>query len=173
MHRPISKQQPYCIEAVQYKSSEEITNGIAPSSENALKKGSIEDKPEAETIWKEYKKIMNDDHQKFYQKLGSYELDFFLISNKVYEDDFPECLAGLVCNKNFEEYCGPFAHPGLFKKAKTEQGEDRMDAMDYEKMVRKNLNLLETNALSLNKQGNGMKNEIRCINQQDLKNYEG
>ncbi len=93
-------------------------------------------------------------HQTFYKYFSeNYKLSFFLISNKPFKGDKTKLPSnvGLICNQNFQNYAGPFAHRGLFisanevlsmelehqtesaENSKDEMKEEDLESMDMEK----------------------------------------
>ena len=80
---------PSNIEGIQYKSSDNITRGIAPdpSSKGILELGNKNDKYKGsnkkKTIWAEFNKVTDVKHMKFYSSiLKQPDFKLFVVSNK-------------------------------------------------------------------------------------------
>ena len=109
---------PEDVEGMQFKSSDDITRGHEPKTFLSLGKKS--DKKKQKTIWREYNKVVNSAHQKFYASLVKhYHFTLAVISNKPFAEfssaSVPRGVI-LVCNEIFEKYAACFAHQGLLIK---------------------------------------------------------
>ena len=130
---------PTYVEGIQYRSSDNITQGLNPdpSSKGILKLGNKKDEckglKKKKTIWAEFNKVSNEEHKKFYSSvLGKSNFNLFVVSNKplenyeeikkaVAENNYTKHLprgVSVICHQNFKTYAGPFAHQGLYLSLK-------------------------------------------------------
>jgi ribosomal protein L30E len=72
------------LELIQYKSSENISRGMAPNdqSKGVLVLGSKNDDKTKKTIWSEFNKVNDSEHLKFYSQFPNHSKTLFIISNK-------------------------------------------------------------------------------------------
>jgi len=134
---------PEDVEGIQFKSSEYISLGKQPTALLDLGKKNDQAKKGKSTIWKEFKKVTNSKHMKFYSKLvtktgSKRHFTFVVISNKPLDNYDKICEAvtkndkinGLpsgtivICNQNFQSYAACFAHRGLFIPSLSEKQDE-------------------------------------------------
>ena len=101
------------------------------------------------TIWTEFNKVTDADHKNFYSSLGvDPTFNLFVVSNKPlknyeaikkavetkdYKNGLPKGVV-VVCNQNFKEYAGSFAHRGLFIPLKRKQESNDQNQAKKHKM---------------------------------------
>jgi hypothetical protein len=103
------------LELIQYKSSENISRGMAPNdqSKGVLVLGSKKDDKTKKTIWSEFNKVNDSEHLKFYSQFPNHSKTLFIISNKPLRNFDKNSLPHGVClisYENFQSYAGPFAN---------------------------------------------------------------
>lgn len=123
-----SSEPPSIIEGLQFKSSGHIAVGDEPSKYLEL---GTKEKPSKDSIWSEYLKVIDSDHERFHKTVfpNGYQLQLAVISNKPLknynevsqatlnnqEGGLPPRVI-LVSYDNFKKFAGAFAHRGLLKE---------------------------------------------------------